>query len=252
MSTQHLFLITGASRGMGLAIAQALVQPGHTLLCMSRHVNEPLAAQAADAGVPLEQWAQDLSQPIEAAQRLQGWLRHQPADRFASASLINNAATVSSPGTLEQTAMQELSTSLRVGLEAALLLSAAFLDATAQWTGQRKLLNISSGLGRRAMAGSAAYCAVKAGMDHFSRAVALEQAALPNGARVVSLAPGVIDTEMQQQLRSADAARFPERERFLQLHQQGLLDTPAQAAAKVIAFLGRADFGREPVADVRG
>jgi len=102
------------------------------------------------------------------------------------------------------------------------------------------------------MAGSTAYCASKAGMDHFSRALALEQAERPNGARVVSLAPGVIDTDMQQQLRDADPAQFPERERFMQLHAQGLLDTPAQAAAKVLAFLQRPDFGSEPVADVRG
>jgi NAD(P)-dependent dehydrogenase (short-subunit alcohol dehydrogenase family) len=158
---------------------------------------------------------------------------------------------VSAPGPLEDTADAELSTALRVGLEAVVLLSSAFLGATADWPGRRKLLNISSGLGRRAMAGSAGYCAVKAGMDHFSRAVALEQAALPNGAKVVSLAPGVIDTDMQKQLRAADPAKFPERERFVQLQQQGQLDTPAQAAAKVVAFLARPTFGADPVGDVR-
>ena len=171
---------------------------------------------------------------------------------FGTAVLINNAATVTQPGPMEETAHGELSRSLRVGLEAALLLTASFLKSTAAWPGDRRVLNISSGLGRRAMAGSAAYCAVKAGMDHFSRALALEQAALPRGARIVSLAPGVIDTEMQQQLRGADPARFPERERFAQLKSQGLLDSPETAAAKVLAFLARPDFGSEPVADVRG
>ena len=68
------------------------------------------------------------------------------------------------------------------------------------WPLPRKLLLVSSGLGRRAMAGSASYCAAKAGLDHLARAVALEQAALPQGARIVSLAPGVIDTDMQLSL----------------------------------------------------
>ena len=76
-----------------------------------------------------------------------------------------------------------------------MLLSAAFLRASAEWTVPRRVLNISSGLGRRAMASQAGYCAAKAGMDHFTRCLALEQQALPNGARVCSLAPGVIDTE---------------------------------------------------------
>uniref|UniRef100_UPI003C77E626 SDR family NAD(P)-dependent oxidoreductase n=1 Tax=Escherichia coli TaxID=562 RepID=UPI003C77E626 len=81
-------------------------------------------------------------------------------------------------------------------LEAPLLLTGAFLRGTAGWTGARRVLNISSGLGRRAMASQAAYCAAKAGMDHFTRCVALEQEGLANGARVCSLAPGVIDTDM--------------------------------------------------------
>jgi NAD(P)-dependent dehydrogenase (short-subunit alcohol dehydrogenase family) len=76
-------------------------------------------------------------------------------------------------------------------------------------------------------------------------------AGLANGARIVSLAPGVIDTDMQVQLRSADPARFPERERFMQFKSLGQLDSPAAAAGKVLAHLDRPDFGQAPVADVR-
>ena len=140
---------------------------------------------------------------------------------------------------------------MRVGLEAPLLLSAAFLRATAGWTVPRRVLFISSGLGRHAMAGAATYCATKAGLDHLARALALEEATLPHGAKVVSLAPGVIDTGMQVQLRGADPALFPARERFVALQAAGQLDSPAQAAIKVLAYLGRSDFGANPVADVR-
>jgi NAD(P)-dependent dehydrogenase (short-subunit alcohol dehydrogenase family) len=69
---------------------------------------------------------------------------------------------------------------------------------------------------------------------------------------VVSLAPGVIDTDMQIQLRAADPLLFPERERFVGLKTGGQLDSPAQAAAKVLRLLDRDDIGTEPVADVRG
>jgi NAD(P)-dependent dehydrogenase (short-subunit alcohol dehydrogenase family) len=132
-----------------------------------------------------------------------------------------------------------------------MLLSAAFLRATQAWNIPRKVLNISSGLGRRAMASQATYCAAKAGMDHLSRAVALDQALLANGAKIVSLAPGVIDTDMQVQLRSANDAAFPERHNFAALKDKGLLASPADAAARVLAYLARADFGANPVADVR-
>ena len=67
------------------------------------------------------------------------------------------------------------------------------------------------------MASQAGYCAVKAGLDHFSRSVALDQAHMPHPARIVSLAPGVIDTDMQVQLRAGDPALFPDLARFVEL-----------------------------------
>ena len=132
-----------------------------------------------------------------------------------------------------------------------MMLSAAFLSATGNWTATRKILNISSGLGRRAMASQSAYCAAKAGMDHFTRCVALDEAHKAHGARVCSLAPGVIDTDMQVQLRSAEPAEFPDQDNFIGLKTRGQLSSPAEAASRVLAWLDRPDFGANPVADVR-
>ncbi len=70
-------------------------------------------------------------------------------------------------------------------------------------------------------------------------------------ARVVSLAPGIVDTDMQVQLRGADPAAFPDREAFVQMKAAGRLDSPAVAAGKVLAYLRRADCGSQSVADVR-
>ncbi len=253
--TQHLTILTGASRGMGAAMAGQLLQPGRVLLCLSRREHPQLAAQAAASGVTLLQWTLDLAEPVAAAAQLEAWLQTFDAEAFDSASLINNAAAIPRIGPLEAADPAELSSALRVGLEAPLLLTAAFLSATKAWRarrlGQCKVLNISSGLGRFAMASQASYCAVKAGLDHFSRSVALDQAHTPHPARIVSLAPGVIDTDMQAQLRAGDPAAFPDHERFMQLKAAGQLDSPAAAAAKVLAFLARADFGDKPIADVR-
>jgi benzil reductase ((S)-benzoin forming) len=88
-------------------------------------------------------------------------------------------------------------------------------------------------------------------MDHFTRCSALDEAERPHGARLVSLAPGVIDTDMQIQLRAGDPAAFPDRERFVELKNQGQLASPDEAAARVLAWLDRPDFGANPVADVR-
>jgi benzil reductase ((S)-benzoin forming) len=249
--TRHLTILTGASRGMGLAMAEQLLDAGHDLLCISRHRNDALGLRATRAGRRCEQWAQDLSDPEAAAVKLEAWLASQQGEAFASVTLINNAGLLPRIAPVAAIPASDLATTMRVDLEAPMLLTSAFLRATQDWTAARKVLNISSGLGRRAMASQAPYCAAKAGLDLFTRCVALEEADRPNGAKVCSLAPGVIDTDMQVQLRNADASQFPDIGAFIGMKEEGALSTPPDAAAKVLAFLARADFGSTPVADVR-
>lgn len=231
----HLYIVTGSSRGLGAALARQLAQAGNVVIGIARQGNPDLQ---------VEQWALDLADPQPAAERLQDWLHtHHGWD---SATLINNAALLGEPGPLAASDPAGLSAALRVGLEAPVLLSRSFLAGTAS-VPRRRILNISSGLGRRAMAGGAAYCAVKAGLDHFSRALALEAP----GVGIVSLAPGVIDTDMQAQLRDADAGRFPEQARFQGLKDGGQLQTADATAAAVLRYLARPDFGRDVIADIR-
>lgn len=252
----HITILTGASRGMGLAMAQQLVSPDRILLCISRQHNPDLEALAEASAAPLHQWLQDLADTAGAAQRLAAWLDAMDEGSIQSATLINNAGVIPPIGPIDACPPDDLSNALRVGLEAPMLLTAAFLRATTGWVdqgwrGPRKVLNISSGLGRHAMAAQAPYCAAKAGVDHFTRCSALDEAQRPHGARLVSLAPGVIDTDMQTQLRAGNPARFPDRDRFVGLKEQGHLSTPQDAARQILAWLEREDFGEHPVADVR-
>lgn len=248
---KNLYILTGASRGMGLAVAEQLLGPENHLLCISRHTVDALSTRAASLVCTLEQWPVDLEGGLAAGARLAHWLESLQASGFKSATLINNAGVIPDIAPLSGTDPTQLVRALRVGLEAPMLMTAAFLRATEHWTVPRKVLNISSGLGRRAMASQTAYCAAKAGMDHFTRCLALEEAIKPFGAKVCSMAPGVIDTDMQVQLRSAKTTAFPDQASFLNLHKNGQLSTPADAAAMVLARLDRPDFGSQPVDDVR-
>jgi NAD(P)-dependent dehydrogenase (short-subunit alcohol dehydrogenase family) len=250
--THHLYILTGASRGMGLAMAQQLLAKGNTLLCISRNASAELATSAQKSGQDLMQWTHDLADTEGVSARLRDWLQSQDQARFASATLINNAGVIPPVVPLRQSQTADLAQALRVGLEAPMALSAVFLAATQAWTLPRKVLNISSGLGRYPMASQAGYCAAKAGMDHFTRCLALDEALHPNGAKVCSLAPGVIDTDMQVQLRGSASEAFPDQSKFAQLKANGQLSSPEQAAEQVLRFLARADFGQVPVADVRG
>ena len=254
--SQRLVIVTGASRGLGAALAEQLLAPGTVMLCLSRGRHPTLAQCASEAQVGLEEWPRDLANSVAVADEVEQWLQRFDANQFELALLINNAGVIPTVGPCDNCTSAELSAALRVGLESAVLLTAGFLRATSAWNADRRVLNISSGLGRRAIAGSALYCAVKAGMDHFSRAVALDETHRCDSgrgiaARIVSLAPGVIDTDMQTQLRAADSAGFPAQAYFTQQHQDGLLVSAQDTATRILTYLARPDFGAEPVADIR-
>jgi NAD(P)-dependent dehydrogenase (short-subunit alcohol dehydrogenase family) len=247
----ELFIVTGASRGLGRALAEQLLAADRLLLTISRRPDPSLEATATARGARLEQWALDLQHGVGVAARLEAWLRGLDGARFGTATLINNAALVGPHGPLQDAGAEAITAAVRVGLEAPALLAAAFLRATDGWPAARKLLNISSGAAHVAIPGSAVYCAVKAGLDHLSRVTAEDEASRLNGAKIVALAPGIIDTDMQAELRGADPARFASQPRFLAMKTSGQLATAEAAAARVLAYLARPDFGTKAVADVR-
>ncbi|KKW68214.1 short-chain dehydrogenase [Lampropedia cohaerens] len=250
-TTPTLTILTGSSRGMGAAMAEQLLQRGDAVLGIARSTNDHLQALAAQHGTWLQQWSHDLGDARPAAAQLARWLEQQDPRQWREIRLINNVGVIPAIAPLDKLPADAITQGLRVGLESVMLITAAFLSATAAWKTPRKVLSISSGLGRRPMASQTIYCAAKAGIDHFSRCLALEEARKPHGARVCALAPGVIATDMQQQLRSADAADFPDRARFESLLARGELLTPQQAASHVLARLERSSFGETVIDDVR-
>ncbi|WP_194711052.1 SDR family oxidoreductase [Noviherbaspirillum soli] len=230
-------VLTGHSRGLGAAIAAELAARGIPTLALARN--------SAAAGEGLEQVELDLSDTAALAKWLAG---DQMATFLAGAGtvlLINNAGMLQPVGPLATQAPEQVARAISLNVAAPLMLAAAVAAVPAA---QRRILHVSSGAGRNAYPGWAVYCAGKAALDHHARAAALDNAP---GLRICSLAPGVIDTDMQAQIRAADPASFPLRERFEALKQQGQLDTPADCARKLLRFLLSADFGQQPVADLR-
>jgi NAD(P)-dependent dehydrogenase (short-subunit alcohol dehydrogenase family) len=133
---------------------------------------------------------------------------------------------------------------LNVG--APLALAAAFVQAAPGAT--RRILHISSGAGRNAYPGWAVYCATKAALDQHARAVQLDG---DPQVLAVSLAPGVIDTDMQAAIRATPDANFPLRERFVELKDTGGLTSPEDCARNLADYLLAPGFGREAVDDLR-
>ena len=139
-----LVILTGASKGMGQAMARQLLQPNVRLLCISRNTDESLTTEAEKHGTFLEQWSADLSDGAGVAALLSTWLSALDSSQLKNATLINNAGVIGPLAPTQDNDPLQLAYALRVGLEAPMQLCAAFLNVTQRWTAQRKVLNISS------------------------------------------------------------------------------------------------------------
>ncbi|MGI9026658.1 MAG: SDR family NAD(P)-dependent oxidoreductase [Burkholderiaceae bacterium] len=246
----NVVILTGASRCLGAAMAARLIAPECQLICISRKPNEALAEIARAKGAALDWYLQDLADADatdDLARSICSTLPHD-ASRYA---LIHNAGLAEPVGRLVTLDVKALAAAAHVNLTAAMIFTARLLAATRTFDGERRILNISSGLARRPMDGTAAYCATKAGLDMFTRCINAEAQATQARVRAVSLAPGVIDTDMQVGMRGQDAARFPESKTFRAMKEEGRLSSPDTVAEKIVAFLERDDFGKTEIDDIR-
>ncbi|RSK35526.1 SDR family NAD(P)-dependent oxidoreductase [Hymenobacter metallilatus] len=234
----HYYIITGASRGLGKALAEVLLeQPETNVIGVSRHatIEHPRYHHQ-----PL-----DLSDMLAVQSNL-----HKVFPRFADAAsitLINNAGVLGEIGYVGEQQNEQYEFVFDVNLIAPAMLMNTFLSTYSSLAVPRTILNISSGAAQRAVDGWAAYSASKAALDALSRTVQKEQDLRGSGIRIRSLAPGILDTAMQQHIRTADTQSFSEASTFADYHAQGQLVEPRVAAAIIVAWLQRPTSATEDV-----
>lgn len=236
-------IVTGHTKGLGEAIASDLLTRDIPVLGLARTFSH--AMQARCPGL-LSQIEIDLAD----ANALGAWLAGSALRHYLAGDnailLINNAGVVQPVGTLPDQDPLAVARAVTLNIAAPMMLSAAVVARSEG--AERRILHVSSGAGRNAYPGWSVYCATKAALDQHARAVALD--AVP-GVRICSLAPGVIDTDMQAEIRATPPERFPLRERFVELERAGELSPPQQTARAVVEYMLATGFGREPVDDLR-
>lgn len=240
----NLYVVTGTTRGLGAALAERIAaEPGNELIALSSAADAPMPG-----GARLQVDLADAAAIEAAFDRVEQRIRGKHYER---AVLLNNAGIVTPVGPIDEADPAELERNIAVNLVAPLLLMRRFLRATEGVAMLRRIVNISSGAARRPIAGWAAYCAAKAGLEMASRVLALDAQARRKNVEVASLAPGVIDTGMQATVRGASRESFPDVERFHALHAQGQLRTAEAVAADILRLEAEGRLAGEVVLDLR-
>ena len=230
MEPTPVILVTGASRGLGAAVARWLARAG-AALALSARTAADLEAVADEIRQPE---GEILVRPGDLADpRFCETLVQQVQERFGRLSaLVNNAAVVAPLAPLADADPVEWQHNLAVGLVAPFNLTRAALPLLRQGAG--RVINVSSGAAQTPLPGASAYCATKAGLNHLTRVLAVEEPQLT----CVAVRPGVVDTDMQRVLRTPESGQLPNSqvEYYQALKAENRLEPP-RVPGRAIAWL---------------
>ena len=243
----NLYIITGTTKGLGKALADALAADAHNqVITLSRTPDAGSEGRSGRCNYYL-----DLSRPESIAGVFERALDAVSKTRYEKTVLMNNAGLLDPVAPLGECDATALIENLTVNLVAPMILMQQFIVRTRGLSPCRLVVNISSGAGKRPVAGWSAYCSSKAGLDMASRVAGLEAGTNEPGLIICSLAPGVVDTPMQTQLRSKSEHEFPEVARFRQMKNEGTLRSPEDVAAEIIKLERLGVFENGGVHDIR-
>ena len=229
-----IFFITGTSSGIGEAIAELLLENNNNIvigISRSRTIQHDR----------YQHHYVDLSQP---------W----PDKIFKSTSfnankivLINNAGSIGPLKPLSSFEKEEISENYFLNISAPSILCNQFISCFEKSKSERIILNISSGAGKYPIHSWSTYCASKAALDMLSQVLKLEYPEF----KIYSVAPGIVDTAMQEEIREADKTDFPEVDRFISYKQDGELASAEIVAKKYVDFLNNCSKYKDVLYSVR-
>ena len=238
----RLVILTGHTSGLGAALLDVFVgEPENTVVALGRR-------RSLRADPNMRQLVVDLRSPADAAHAMSGALDVADWSRITQVLLVNNAGVLPPIGPVGSLDAIELAEAVNLNLATPIVLTNELLRLTADLDIERRIAQVSSGAARTPYAGWSTYCATKAGLDHFTRSVALDA---PLRCRVCSIAPGVVDTAMQAQIRASNVNDFPELERFVEMNRDGMLASPDRTARRLVEHLLSESFGDPSVVDLR-
>jgi benzil reductase ((S)-benzoin forming) len=236
---KNLVFLTGASSGIGRALAKAVPLEDARVIAIGR--------RCAEGG---EHFAADLAEPGSWSGVAQLFLREIRGFAGELVVFIHCAGTLRPMGFAGEVEGEAYARNVLLNSAAPQVLGDAFLCALRHCEASGHLVMISSGAAHSVYEGWTSYGAGKAAVDHWVRTAGAEQIRRGNRCRVLSVAPGIVATAMQEQIRETSADAFPEVAKFVDLHEAGELREPAVVAREIWGLLDR-DLENGAVVDLR-
>jgi benzil reductase ((S)-benzoin forming) len=238
----NYFFITGTSRGIGKALAEVLLHDQ----------NNYVTGISRSSSIHHKNYKHifiDFSFPEKLIKEIDNIF--SSVEKSERIVLINNAGTLGKVGYMGEIENTDIIKSFQVNIASAAILMNEFIRKYKDVKAEKIIVNISSGAGKKAVDGWSGYCASKAALDMLSEVAVEEERIRKRGFRIFSAAPGIVDTEMQRQIRDVQSKDFSQVEKFRKYKAEGDLTEPAKAAEKFLYLLNNSDKFKDTVISLR-
>lgn len=223
-------IVTGVSKGLGASVAELFLNTDITLFGVSRTENDKLKQIADETNTIYEHFKSDLTQEKDLECLIHGigdrLAYYQPSHIY----LVNNAAMVNPVHQASELVNEELSQHIHLNMTAPMILINSILQHSNNLGATLVGLTVTSGAAENPIYGWSAYCSTKAAVNMFTKTVALEQHELKTGHKLVAFNPGIMDTNMQQDIRKHSYEEFLDIDRFKSYKDNELLRDPQEIA----------------------
>ncbi|MHA6251610.1 (S)-benzoin forming benzil reductase [Oceanobacillus sp. CAU 1775] len=249
----NLAIITGISRGLGASLAKLLLDSGVDVIGISRTENSSLVKLSAENNKFYKHFSCDLSDIASLDQvivDIQEVIKEREG-QIETLYLLNNAGVVHPINQAMQIDSSELISHVTINTIAPMVLTNKLLKFSTEQSVPMIVANVSSGAAESAIYGWSAYCSTKASLNMYTKTVALEQDELETGHKIIAFSPGIMDTEMQENIRKSSADEFAEVERFKEYKSNDLLRQTDIVAGVLIDIITDEDVKNGKVYNIK-
>jgi len=232
MAESQVYVVTGASKGLGRSICEILASKGFTVIGIARVSSElsKLENYLQNINSSSATFPCDLSKEAEINSVAELIVNNYPIIH----GVIHNAGIIGPVGSMFEVDTNLWNETLQVNLLAVQQLTKLIHKSMVK--AQRcRVTTISSGAAVNSLESWSAYCSSKAGLEMWTKGLADEGAKY--GISAVSVAPGIVDTDMQATIRSVPKEDFPMVERFIEFHNNGDLVAPDAVAESLYRLM---------------
>ncbi|MFC3038816.1 (S)-benzoin forming benzil reductase [Virgibacillus xinjiangensis] len=221
-------VITGASKGLGESVAKLFLESGINVIGISRSKSSTLPKHAEENHVQYQHFSCDLANMDELTDTFEKIEEEIYTEDLHAVYLVNNAGVVEPIDQAMNVSGSDLVKHYQINTIAPMTLMNLFLKKSVEADVPLYGANVTSGAAERATYGWSAYSSSKASINMYTKTVALEQAELKTDNKVIAFSPGIMDTDMQEKIRTSSQDQFTAVDTFKNYKEKNLLrDTDA-------------------------